>query len=197
MEDSNGRYFFRYAPIVALGDAITERFGPSHSPLRSLKEDDDRAFVVKMHGYVEIALNTLLAPYFNHPRLGGVLRKIDTAHEGRGKLAFVKAMDLLPADGSLFIKMLTKLRGQVVYDMKGIDLDLTKYFADLDPEAKEAWRNALVWWLKHADPLYKQSTIEFPRAAIFSCSMQIMAHFLASWASRASLGENLNGSCRN
>ena len=50
-------------------DWVTRRLGLTESPLRSLENDDDWTFVIKMHAVVEAALNHLLMVRVNDPKL--------------------------------------------------------------------------------------------------------------------------------
>src|SRR4051794_27585919 len=85
---------------------LTKNLGLTHSPLRSLESDDDWSFVIKMHALVEAGLNHLLLVQMNNPKLAEVIPKLPTRHRA-GKMAFIRAYDLLTDDCCLFVQLLS------------------------------------------------------------------------------------------
>ena len=84
--------------LEELSKHLRVEFGLPLSPIESLKNDDDWAFVIKMHGLVEATVNEALAKRFNDPNLSEVVRHLPLANDRSGKLAFIKAFNLLPND---------------------------------------------------------------------------------------------------
>jgi len=66
-------------------DWITRRLGLSQSPLRSLENDDDWTFVIKIHAIVEAGLNHLLKVRLNDPKLIKIVLKSSTQCEQCGQ----------------------------------------------------------------------------------------------------------------
>jgi hypothetical protein len=151
-------------------------FGLAKFPLHSLDGDDDWTFVIKMHAYLEAALNDILIKHFNNPALNSIIRDLELAHDRRGKLAFIKAFGLLPSNACLFVKTLATFRAQAVHGVKGLNLDLSKHFGELSKSDLDRWTAALTWWfLRPVTERDRELAIKYPRKAIFNCMMQIMA----------------------
>ena len=125
-------------------------FGLKVFPLEVLGTGDDWTLVIKLHGFVEISLNRLLETYFGLAELKKVIEKLPTAHPKNGKLAFVKALQLLPERGCLFVTKISELRGMLSHDIGKLDFDLKKYFADLPHGERDSWARALWWWKEKA-----------------------------------------------
>ena len=107
-------------------DWVTRRLGLTHSPLRSLENDDDWTFVIKMYAIVEAALNHLLMVCLNDPKLSEITAKLPTNDQRKGKMAFIKAYHLLSEDSCLFVRLFSDIRNSAVHDAKSFNLDLTK-----------------------------------------------------------------------
>src|SRR6266481_5923296 len=86
-------------------DWVTRTLGLTHSPLRSLENDDDWTFVIKMHAVVEAALNHLLMVRLNDPKLSEITSQLPTNDERKGKMAFIKTFRLLSEDSCLFVRL--------------------------------------------------------------------------------------------
>jgi hypothetical protein len=95
------------------GGWLEKSVGIPRSLFASLDTDDDWTFVIKMHGVLEAGLNHLLLTRLfsseNPDKLSRLVAQLDTSDPRKGKLAFIKAYDLLPPD-NLFVYT-TSLRG--------------------------------------------------------------------------------------
>jgi hypothetical protein len=163
---------------------IRRTLGIPRSPLRSLESDDDWTFVIKMHAIVEAALNHLLMTRLNDPKLNEIIGKLATNDQRKGKMAFIKAYDLLPENSCLFVRLLSKIRNTAAHNAKSFDLDLTKYVAELVPKkARDEWKKAFSsWWVPFPDPQHEaagkrefESALDNPRHSIFSSCIFILA----------------------
>jgi hypothetical protein len=68
-------------------------FGLTKFPLHSLDGDEDWTFVIKMHAYLEAAINDILIRHFNNPELNSIIYDLELARDRRGKLAFIRLLD--------------------------------------------------------------------------------------------------------
>ena len=64
--------------------------------LPRLTEESDWSFVIKAHALVEAALSHLLGAAMRDPRVTKIFQRMETSNATTGKLAFIKAMELLP-----------------------------------------------------------------------------------------------------
>jgi hypothetical protein len=155
---------------------IKATFGTSRSPLDTLNNDDDWTFVLKMHAYVEAALNHLIVTRLNNPKMGDVVAKMRTANSESGKLALIKAYDLLPDKMCLFVEILCSIRNKAVHNISGQDLDLARYAQSIKPEQRKAWRTAMTSCvIGEVTEKQRDDAISWPRNAIFCCGIAVIA----------------------
>ena len=158
-----------------LADWLTETVGLSISLLKSLDDDDDWTFVIKMHGILEAGLNHLLLSQLGNQNLSQIVSRLETKNARTGKIAFIKAYDLLPHDACLFVQLLSEVRNRAVHDIKNFDLNLKQYLATLDNKQLKNWRTGLTCWCsKPIDESMPRLAIENPRAAIYNSCMRIV-----------------------
>jgi hypothetical protein len=100
--------------------------------VQGLRDSDDWSFIIKIHSMVEAALNQLVVNGIGDDRLLEVIMRLDTSDPNRGKIAFVKALNLLPKDARAFVSMLSKLRNELVHDLSHFDFSLSKWLKEMD-----------------------------------------------------------------
>lgn len=122
---------------------LEERLKLSPIPFDSLQNDSDWTFVIKLHTYIEASLNHLIVSHFKDERLYPIISKLDVSDQTKGKLAFVKALDLLPDEYRSFIKQLSEIRNGLVHKAENLDYSLKKYVAKLDKQQRENLWKAL------------------------------------------------------
>jgi hypothetical protein len=159
---------------------VYEKAGISKKLLDSLDDDDDWTFVIKMHGILETALNHLILGRLQItgavPKMADIIPQLDTNDRRTGKIAFIKAYDLLPDEACLFVRMLSEVRNRAVHDIKNFDLDLVKYLQGLNKEQKKNWKIALTSWM-FTRPISQNMldlSLRVPRDAIFNSCMMIL-----------------------
>jgi hypothetical protein len=191
MSDDSDEY--EYVPALGppenLDGLIRDAFGLSSSPTHAIG-DDDWSFVIKMHGYVETALNQLLVTHFNDPRLEKLIEKMGMGHRMQGKLGFTRALDLLRVDAWSFVKLLGDLRSEVVHKIKMLDLDLQLHLQT--SEHREAWKTALTWWNPKRTKQSGEIALIYPKYFIFTSVMNIMTR-TAVQTKRATVEHHLAG----
>jgi hypothetical protein len=110
--------------------------------------EDDWSFVIKSHAFLEAALTHLLAEHLGKEDLLPVFAYLETSNVRTGKLAFVKAFDLLDKGARRFIHTLSELRNDLVHEVSNVNFNFATYVSSLsDKERKEfigAFEYALV-----------------------------------------------------
>jgi hypothetical protein len=177
---------------------LKECLGISDAALRkSIEGDSDWALVIKLHAYVEASLNFLLVKHFGDQRLEEVIAYLDISDRRRGKLAFIKALALLPREYRSFIQKLSELRNRVAHDVKNIDFDLKLYMESLDSKQFKEFADSLIplrkrvlgfWAGKSVETAYKQIKTE-PRYAILYGVLGIMLRIYQKQQVRKILAE--------
>jgi hypothetical protein len=185
----------------ALLDWARDSVGIPTDLIISLDRDDDWAFVIKMHGIVEAGLNHLILNALGRKELQAVIPLLATADRRTGKLAFIKACDLLPEIARKFVSMFAKMRDDLVHDIKNFDFSLEKYFADLDKQQTKNWKTALMCWcvLKRDGKLVVEEGLEDllgpvaiknPRTGIYNACMGLLIFSVATQR-QAEMNHNL------
>jgi hypothetical protein len=150
---------------------LEESIGIPRKLLESLlNEDDDWTFIVKIHGIIETGLNHMLLVSLGHPELRKIISKMDTSS---GKLAFIKALKLLPDDARMFVRVLSTVRNAAVHDTKNFTISLIEYEMGLDSEQRRNWKAGLGF-----SNVESATIIADPRvASLHGCTL-ILAHAL-------------------
>jgi len=163
---------------------LTESLGISDALLGSLSSDDDWTFVIKLHGILEAGLNHLLLTHLDNPKLNRIVSKLETSNPQIGKIAFLKAYNLLPDEALKFIQLFSEIRNKAVHDIKNFDLNLVEHTKTLDGKQLRNWMTALASGLfptTKIDDVDVPSTDvvrDNPRYGIFCSCLAIMVRVL-------------------
>jgi hypothetical protein len=79
---------------------------------------NDWILIIKLHAMIETGLNAALVSRFGTPELSRVVAKLDTSNPATGKVAFAKALKILPKHSVTFIQKLSELRNLCVHDTR-------------------------------------------------------------------------------
>src|SRR5437870_3176477 len=78
---------------------VEKNLGASASAFLQMPLDDDWTFVIKAHAIMEAALNRLIVVALGgHDSLAEFVSRLDTGDRNRGKMAVIKALELLPSE---------------------------------------------------------------------------------------------------
>jgi hypothetical protein len=166
---------------VAFYKWLSDTVGITPSFGKSLDTDDDWTYVIKMHAFLEAALNHLVLGRLKQPLLNDFVTRLETNDRRTGKLAVIKAFNLLTDNAIMFVRLLSEVRNRAVHDIKNFDLNLTAYIGGLDQQQKKNWKAALTSW--HIQGAPSQEILDFsikvPRNAIYNSCMMIMIRSFA------------------
>lgn len=104
--------------------------------LNKLNDEDDWSFVIKSHAFLEAALSHLISEALSEAALHDVFANIETSNNKSGKLAFIKALDLLDDEARRFIRALSELRNSLVHDIGQVGFSFEDYVASLEKQQK-------------------------------------------------------------
>lgn len=139
--------------------------------LGALLHEGDWSFVIKAHALVEGALSHLLASATMDPRLVKIFQRLETSNDVTGKLAFIKAMDLLTPHRRRFIKKLSELRNQLVHDVNQSSFEFGPYIDSLDSNQRRGFGHTFSWRVRPRDeaPMddWNERAFEAPKQAIW------------------------------
>jgi len=121
-----------------IADIETQLGLPTGFLISLYAHEDDWSFVIKAHAFLEAALTHLLADHLGKEDLLPVFAYLETSNVRTGKLAFVKAFDLLDKGARRFIHTLSELRNDLVHEVSNVGFKFDAHVAQLsDKERKE------------------------------------------------------------
>lgn len=98
-----------------------------------LLKEDDWSFVIKLHAFVEAVVTHLIIKKISLNQLEEIISNLELSNSKSGRLAFLKALNLIPRWQS-FIKRLSEIRNDFVHDVKKVNLTLESYFKQCSKE---------------------------------------------------------------
>jgi len=120
---------------------LTESLGIPPNFFITLPRNDDWSFIIKLHAVIESTLIHLLTSRFQDERLRGVFVEMDNNDIKRGRLAFVRALDLLPSHSRTFIVNLGTLRNLVAHSIRHVGFEIN---SDLNKDVKKNLRDSML-----------------------------------------------------
>ncbi len=122
---------------------IEKQLGLPPRFLRGLYDhEDDWSFVIKSHAFLEAALTHLLADHLGKEDLLPVFAYLETSNIRTGKLAFVKAFDLLDKGARRFIHTLSELRNDLVHEVSNVNFNFETYLEQLSERQRKEFVSA-------------------------------------------------------
>jgi hypothetical protein len=118
---------------------IEKEVGVRSGFLESLREGDDWSFVIKTHALLEAAVSNLICKTLGRDELAEVFSHVELSGKQAGKMAFVKALDLLDEPDRRFISSLSELRNQLVHNIANVDFDLKQYTSAMLPNELDSF----------------------------------------------------------
>jgi hypothetical protein len=137
-------YYHRIEVVTAVFlDWCRQKLGIPNSVFHRLDTDDDWTVVIKAHAGIEAALNRLILNNLKDERLANIVGHMQTGDRDEGKMAFVKALDLLPSEIVRFITMLSRLRNKLVHNIKNVDFSFDVWVSEMDSSQIKQLRETL------------------------------------------------------
>jgi hypothetical protein len=88
--------------------------------LLHLYQEDDWSFVIKAHALIEAAVSQLLTQHVGDTRLSEVFERLELSNTQTGRLAFVKALNLLSDNERRFVRGFSELRNRLVHNVHNV-----------------------------------------------------------------------------
>lgn len=108
-----------------------------------LLDSDDWSLIIKLHALVELSLNRLVTLAIGNERVREIVMRLDTSDKQRGKMAFVKAFELLPSEARAFISRLSQLRNDLVHDLSHFDFSVGRWVREMKGQDLANFINSL------------------------------------------------------
>jgi hypothetical protein len=110
----------------------------------ALLKEDDWSFVIKLHALVEAAVTHLLVVASGIERLGNVYALLELSDNRKGKLGFVRELDLMNSKYRHLIKTLSDVRNRLVHDVKNVGITLDQFVKQLDGQQSQNFIKAVM-----------------------------------------------------
>ena len=85
--------------------------------------------MIKLHALLETAVSQLLVNALARKELADVFASLEMSNTKTGKLAFVKALELVPKAHLDFIRALSELRNQLAHRVTNVSFNMTEHFS--------------------------------------------------------------------
>ncbi len=91
-----------------------------------LLNEEDWSFVIKLHALIEAATTHLLIEHLDDERLSSVISFLELSNQRTGKIALLKALELMSSDYKRYIISLSELRNSLVHDVRNTQFSFRK-----------------------------------------------------------------------
>jgi hypothetical protein len=142
--------------------------------LRLLKEDD-WSFVIKAHALVEAAVSQLLTHHAGDSRLAKIFEQLEHANTQTGKLAFIKALQLLTDAERRFLREFAELRNDLVHNVHNVRFRFADYIAEMDRNQQAAFTNWATYWVApEGQSAWRQAALRDPRHVLWVATLSFV-----------------------
>ena len=93
-----------------------------------LRHEDDWSFVVKLHALTESAASDFITRALGRKELADIFSRIEISKPQTGKVAFIRALNLLPVGHTKFIENLSRIRNQLAHKIGNAGFTFAEYF---------------------------------------------------------------------
>src|SRR6185369_4595310 len=118
--------------VEPLTGQLQRALGIPNGFLDGLGDDEDWAFVIKIHALMESSVNHQIIAALKEDRLKKFVARLDTSNSASGKLAIVKALDLLPPKLQKFMTGFSTLRNTFVHDAKHLAYSINECLRSME-----------------------------------------------------------------
>ena len=165
--------------ILEKAKSLERELGLKEDFLINLKDEDDWSFIIKLHAFIEAATSHLLIKALGHEKLMSIFTRLELGNKQTGKIAFIKALNLLEKTDRRFIGQLSKLRNEIVHNVSKVSFDLIEYVKDLNSEEFDNFVKSFTTFFIPRDPkldvdqnLFVRNLFkEHPKFAIWESAM--------------------------
>ena len=103
--------------FATLAPWLSDRFDAPKEAIEKLASDDDWTFLIKIHALIEAALNALILTQVDI-RLEPFVKQLEMGKIETGKLAWIKALELLPKHCLDFVRVISPWRNKAAHDIR-------------------------------------------------------------------------------
>ena len=132
-------------------EQMSEEMSLPRGFLEGLLKEDDWSFVIKAHAFLEAVLTNVLIEAFQWPELKNLLVRLDMSDVRIGKVKFAVAIGIIKKDGERFLRELSKLRNDLVHDIRNLGFNFKEHLSGLDRNQEKAFVDSLSYFASDED----------------------------------------------
>jgi hypothetical protein len=148
-------------PLEQYDSWMHERLGAPRGIVNALiHRDTDWERVIKLHAFIESALNQRIVDVLGRPELSLNISHLETSNTKTGKAAFARSLGIISDATYKYIRSLSELRNEVVHDARNLGFHLRDWWRSTKKEHIEG-RNG---WRRHFTFVDKETRQDVPPA---------------------------------
>jgi len=162
--------------FIALIKDFEKDFGIPEGYFSSFLKDDDWSFIIKIHALLEAVASQLLANATGDIRLQKVFDRLELSNKDTGKMAFLKALELLTKKQKAYIILISNIRNDVVHDIKNMNFNFMNYIANMDDNQKASFIDRIIYFdaTDKQRIVWRDFTLSKPRESIYLATFYLI-----------------------
>ena len=113
-----------------------------------LLEEDDWSFVIKMHALLESTISHVLTLTAHNEVLGDIFARLELSNKSVGKLAFLKAYDMVDKHERRLMSELSELRNHLVHRIENITFTFEAYLSSSNHDKTKVLANTFAAYVQ-------------------------------------------------
>ena len=120
-------------------------FGVSLKTINSVfsEKDNDWEAVIKLHAILDAAITQLIVAKLGPKELAPVISLLELGDRRKGKVAFVKALNLLTSEEINFLRVVSELRNLFAHRITHLEVDLKSHLAEAPAHERKSFKDAI------------------------------------------------------
>lgn len=153
---------------------LESELGLQNGFFEALNNEDDWSFILKCHALMESACSYLLTSYFGNEHYEDIFSRLEMSDTKKGKVAFLRAAELVKPEEASFITGLSELRNNLIHNIRGVTFSFSEHISSLDKNQKQkfvkSFGYAYLEYDENNKPIVKKSNIVLndPKSAVYN-----------------------------
>jgi hypothetical protein len=144
---------------------------------RRLLTEDDWSFVIKTHALIESALTRLIETAVRPKPLGEFVTTFALSGGRHSKVELLRRCDLIDDPEAKFVRGLSKIRNQLVHNVRYTSCDLSKFVSDhfSENDRDDFVKNTCCIFSGGKDSEIRANVLKTPKRYIWLCALHVTA----------------------
>lgn len=169
------------AELLPVLEAVEKEYDLGSGFLLRLYQEDDWSFVVKAHALIEAATSQLLTHHTGDARLARVFERLELSNTQVGRLAFLKALDLLSDRERGFVRHFSELRNRLVHNVHSVRFRFADDLAAMNSQQNAAfaeWASSFVEKSSEGREWWRTTALESPKHTLWVATVFVVVSCL-------------------